>query len=489
MTTPQDLVDARHLDIGWVAGTAPGRPVTGVRAAERLADVADQKSGRVVVLTAGATEHASPYELDVATRLAATQECAALLFVGDGDVPSTCRRMAERTGLVLLATPATTDIARLIIRLDRLVTTTAAVVLERLAAAHAAVADDAASADELLARAQDALGVPVELEARGDEATERRTAGSVVIGDQVIGVVRVPSDEAAQLALPTIAAAVARAKQRELTRLFAETQTRAELVAQVAFAESSHLPSLVEQARRVGFRVDGHHCAAWLDFGELDAADADGLAQRRRLVDRVELAGLHRFSNVAGSWHLAAVTGHLLVVGSTASRLDRLVAELRAGVEHLVAEVTPDAGGAVYVGIGGPWEGVDGLRSAVTEARVASRIARDKRRSGRPVMFDGTGIRRVLAELAASTTSRKVLDEVLAPLDALGPDRASQGVETLLAYLDAQRSPTKAAATLHLHPNAVTYRIRRLVPLLDLDLDNPDDRFALHLACRVRVAG
>ncbi|GAA4081631.1 PucR family transcriptional regulator [Nocardioides kongjuensis] len=460
-----------------------------MRAVERLTDVADQQSGRVVVLTTSSVERASPYELDIAAKLASSQECAALLFVGDIDVPATCRKLAERSGLVLLATPATSDIARLIIRIDRLVTTTAAVVLERLAAAQAAVSDPTASAAELLERAQDALGVPLEFEACDSDSELDGSTGAVTIGEQVVGFVRAPNDEGVQLALPALCVALSRAKQRELAHLFAETRTRAELVSQVAFAEPSLLPSLVEQARRVGFRADGHHCAAWLDFGELNAEDAEILARRRRLLGRVELAGLQRFVDLAGVWHLVPVAGNLLVVGNSPTRPEHLVADLRRGLEQLLRAVSTEPGIEVYVGIGGPWQGVEGLRSAVTEARVASRIAHDKNRVGDPVTFDGTGVRRVLAEIAASSTSRRILDEVLAPLDAAGPDRAAQGIETLLAYLDEQCSPTRSAARLHLHPNAVTYRIRRLVPMLGLDLDNADDRFALHLACRVRTSG
>jgi DNA-binding PucR family transcriptional regulator len=88
---------------------------------------------------------------------------------------------------------------------------------------------------------------------------------------------------------------------------------------------------------------------------------------------------------------------------------------------------------------------------------------------------------------AASPLSRTLLDDVLAPLDALGPERCLVAVRTLLAYVSTRNSLARAAAALTLHPNAVNYRIRRIEQTLNLDLDDPDTRFAVELACRLRL--
>jgi DNA-binding PucR family transcriptional regulator len=39
---------------------------------------------------------------------------------------------------------------------------------------------------------------------------------------------------------------------------------------------------------------------------------------------------------------------------------------------------------------------------------------------------------------------------------------------------------------LHMHRNAVSYRINQIFELLDVDRDNPDDMLLLQLACRAR---
>jgi DNA-binding PucR family transcriptional regulator len=44
-----------------------------------------------------------------------------------------------------------------------------------------------------------------------------------------------------------------------------------------------------------------------------------------------------------------------------------------------------------------------------------------------------------------------------------------------------------AGRELTLHANAVGYRLKRIRELLQLDLDDPDTRFAVELAGRVRL--
>ena len=47
-------------------------------------------------------------------------------------------------------------------------------------------------------------------------------------------------------------------------------------------------------------------------------------------------------------------------------------------------------------------------------------------------------------------------------------------------------SLSKTAAALNLHRNAVSYRVRQIFELLEVDPANPDYRLLLQLACRAR---
>jgi hypothetical protein len=82
--------------------------------------------------------------------------------------------------------------------------------------------------------------------------------------------------------------------------------------------------------------------------------------------------------------------------------------------------------------------------------------------------------------------SGELAERALAPLDALPAGRRARLAETLAAWLDNDRQPTPTAAALHLHPQTVRYRVRQLRELYGDELDDPERRFELTLALRVR---
>jgi DNA-binding PucR family transcriptional regulator len=61
--------------------------------------------------------------------------------------------------------------------------------------------------------------------------------------------------------------------------------------------------------------------------------------------------------------------------------------------------------------------------------------------------------------------------------------------ETLQAYRDSFGDIASAAAWLHVHPNTVRYRVRRIEKLLGTSLADPDDRLVLALGLRAMPSG
>ena len=104
--------------------------------------------------------------------------------------------------------------------------------------------------------------------------------------------------------------------------------------------------------------------------------------------------------------------------------------------------------------------------------------------SAEPVFVDD-----LLAELAlfGHPEALSVLAAArLAPFDALPESQRERLLDTLSSWLRHWGSRADIAAELFVHPQTVSYRIRRLRQLLGDDLDDPRTRFELQLALATR---
>ncbi|MFE0027545.1 PucR family transcriptional regulator [Amycolatopsis sp. NPDC059021] len=96
------------------------------------------------------------------------------------------------------------------------------------------------------------------------------------------------------------------------------------------------------------------------------------------------------------------------------------------------------------------------------------------------VAFEEVWTALALHRAATSGAAAKVAD--LGPLKALHThDQANRAgyVDTLYEWLRHPGDPRAAAKELRIHPNTLRYRMRRLLELVPLDLDDPDVRLAL----------
>jgi hypothetical protein len=129
---------------------------------------------------------------------------------------------------------------------------------------------------------------------------------------------------------------------------------------------------------------------------------------------------------------------------------------------------------------------VCGIGADASEARAALARAHATGIVGVPLRFDAADPSGLVLEVAGSATARASAAGLLAPLERLGTDRANTAIETLRVYLDCWGSLARSGKILHLHPNAVAHRMKRVRALLPADLDDPDQRLALQIACRMR---
>ena len=97
--------------------------------------------------------------------------------------------------------------------------------------------------------------------------------------------------------------------------------------------------------------------------------------------------------------------------------------------------------------------------------------------------IDALGVRRILLGWYASESFAAFASSLLAPV--VDNDADGQLLTTLETYLDSESSATLTSAALGVHRNTVINRVERLRMLLTVDLDDPEERLAVQLACRV----
>ena len=85
-------------------------------------------------------------------------------------------------------------------------------------------------------------------------------------------------------------------------------------------------------------------------------------------------------------------------------------------------------------------------------------------------------------DLAAVLRGRR-----LAPLARLRPGQRDRIAETLLAWLQLGENAAEVAQRIHVHPQTVRYRMRQIHELFGDQLRDPDRRFELQLALRIRM--
>ncbi|HEX5192516.1 MAG TPA: helix-turn-helix domain-containing protein [Solirubrobacteraceae bacterium] len=458
-----------------VAGPWDARTVRDVTIVDELDDIDQAATGCLAILTRHASSRAAGYALDVVLRKAGDRELAAVAVYGSTTTSITAIRLADRSRVALLAIAPDRDLSELSFELEDTLRSGADAMLRRILTVLEIIGDASQAPTEgVLAKAQQALGATVRLAPMPDDAV----SVPVMIDGAPDGYVCADTDDAAvRVGCQLIADSVARAQISLRASRRAAALARAEAIADVLRTPIAGVDGAAKRARLLDLPVDGRHVVVALEtVASSDAGDRDALLRRAT----AQLDELER------GWHPLLLDETIVLVRMTASQ-----ASARAASEVAHALLARLAGGRgsrpLVCGVSSERVGVDGLRAAADEAREALHAARSEERVNEPFSFDRSPLRQLLVELVSSNAARGFVDGLLAPLDELGPARAPTAIRTLHVYLDERGSLKAASRRLHLHPNAVAYRIKQIRTRLEADLDDPDLRLAVQMACRARL--
>jgi sugar diacid utilization regulator len=490
-TSVADLLRAPGLErVRLVAGPADAGPLSTAVVIEEPVNVSEAPHRAVCLLTQAASR-LEGYQLDMCLRAALSAEVAALGVFGVGERPLlSAKRIADRSGVALLAVPSELDPGSFCVSAQRAIDGDPSLALSRLEQLRIHLADltEKAGIEDVVALAARLLDSEVELQAAID-AVDGLAPGVIAAGGRPLHEVRVEGPWG-ELAAALCADAASRRAEAARRNEEAPIRSRAGVLAELLLDPRAGSGTVAERARELGVPVDGWHVAAQIEIGrDGDPALSDPIASHTLREDAFHLALRSARALGPGSWTGAQLRSAAILVCTRRSdpglRATTELVRVLERVVHRLRDRWPDL--TFATGVGGPHEGVEGIHATAAEAAAAVSLAGGGRRGDEVVGFDAGGLRRMLFVWSGSEPARKAIDDLLAPLDSLGGAKTEAAVRTLAAYLGEQGSLVRAGKRLHLHRNAVGYRMRRIAALLEADLGDPDDRFALELACRARL--
>lgn len=484
MPTITEALRGLSDDVTRLSSTSAGdAPFSVLTAIESLDQLRTAPRGGLIICPRHVTDAMAGFEFDTALRYAADAGVSGLLFVGAADLPLTARRVADRAQLVVLGYSGPETVVQLIHRLDTVMGFGEASAVSRAADGLAAVAARASTLtpEEIVDLASRAIGTSIAVEWL---STRPAADGERIdIGTHTYGWVRAShsDDTALRLMLPAVAAFVRSALERELEPV----EERAALVAELIQITRQGQAPAAARARERGVELDARHVFICVTSDRDDAMTALDVSESRHLV-RASYLALHRAE--MSRWHVVRMGGDVGLLWSSATLDAPEQAEIRQAAQSVLdalSTVTDDR--RFYAGVGSQGDGLEGLISSAMSARAAARHGREQSLAGQITTVEATPLDVMLVDLLASPLSMRALHGLLSPLDSLSPKARETSIRTLSMYLDHQGSNQRAAEKLHLHPNAVAYRVKKVLALLGTDINDPDLRFALHLACRISL--
>ncbi|WP_132126356.1 PucR family transcriptional regulator [Actinocrispum wychmicini] len=489
----RDLLVGPDLNSLTVLTAAPERTVTSVRVIDKLTDLRSVPRDSFVVVLSTASAQARGHLFDIAMRDATASGVVAVVLNGidAAAVESTAVRIASRNGVSLLLAPLDMEPTRLVIAVAEALAGDATAALARIDAARRLItAAEMRSEDRraaVLSSAADALGTRVDARqpSHGEPAAPVLVDGTV----DTFVTASVPPDArgswvvAARVVSTLTADAYARVIADERRTELAPLADRGRLLGELLLAPDSERVQLVSHARTVGLPVDGWHQV--LRFELSSSLDSSEVSADQ--VDAISVSMLHAVrSEVDAKWHTTRIGGEPLLVHSVDADPGPAAARTAqfAATTALAAARKRFPGIVVRCGIGAVHRQAEGLRTSATDAKAALAVTRQARPQRDVVAIDALGLNRMLVEWYASDNTRASVDDLLAPLVDLGPAAAEEAIRTLQAYLDHQNSPARAAEVLSVHRQTVHYRLNKITKQLGVDLNDPEQRLALQLACR-----
>ncbi|HEY2507698.1 MAG TPA: helix-turn-helix domain-containing protein [Streptosporangiaceae bacterium] len=237
-------------------------------------------------------------------------------------------------------------------------------------------------------------------------------------------------------------------------------------------------------ARHLGYDASRDHRVLAITIEGTGPAAAPGSAVA--LAKRVAAAIEHFFASRIAGAITAVRDGEVVIVVPEADDRTAPGAEAIGVSSACVTRMRDLFGEAVLtVGLGATCRDPADIARSYGQARRTIDAVMRLGRQGQVVAFEDLGIHRLLLQVPDLAELKSFAGEVLGELERQDPNRGAELLATLACYFRENNSPQRTAKALHLHPNTVAYRIRRIQEITGLRLDTYRDRLMAQVAIEI----
>jgi sugar diacid utilization regulator len=237
-------------------------------------------------------------------------------------------------------------------------------------------------------------------------------------------------------------------------------------------------------ARHLGYDASRDHRVLAITIEATGSAGAAGSAAA--LAKRVAAAIDHFFTSRTTGAITAVRDGEVVIVVPDAEGKAAAGAEaisVSSACVTRMRDLFPEA--VLTVGLGAACRDPAEIARSYGQARRTIDAVTRLGRQGQVVAFEDLGIHRLLLQVPDLAELRSFAAEVLGELERQDPNRGAELLATLACYFRENNSPQRTAKALHLHPNTVAYRIRRIQEITGLRLDTYRDRLMAQVAVEI----
>ena len=223
----------------------------------------------------------------------------------------------------------------------------------------------------------------------------------------------------------------------------------------------------------IAFELPAHNGAA---------GPGDIAAQRQRIWESIE----HFVATRTPEAIVSARESEVVVVTTTPETPNGPAMDARqlaAACLARLAELFPAA--KVVIGIGGTCRDPGEIARSYAQAQRTTQTLQRLGRSGTASAFSDLGILRLLLQVPDLAELRSFAADVLGKLSMHEHEHKSEYLTTLACYFRENNSPQRASRILHVHPNTVAYRVKRIEEITGLRLDNYSDRLIAQVALEI----